>query len=657
MGLTDPFSPERQLPDPALAGQLVEARFGMSTDLVNEYDSESTAALDELASWDFSVPLENLDLGFGDVSPPNIGDAPIPDPIAPYESDMQPVEFPDISALRGLLDLADIVLDPTTIPTLEAQPPAVNIGDAPDDAIPDIPDDVPTITDKVLPTSPDITLPTEPVLEDIVLPAVPEIETLSFTGTLPVADLTPPEPMFVYNDVTYQSDLADAIKTKLYNDVVNGGTGLDPSVEQDIWDRALSRLNIEENKAYQQVLNNWAAWNNDMPDGILSGSLQEVLAESGRNKLDLNRDVAYKQADLAQNNTQFAITSGLVDEKQLMDFTNQINNRAFEVAKARVQSVIDAFNIKVGAFNAQLEGYKASAQVFESRIRAELSKVEIYRAQMEGAKIHGDLQAQKVEIYTQRVRAIQTLIDLYTAQLEGVRTQLAVDESKVSVFRARLDAVIARINGVTAKYNLYQSTIAGEAAKVDLYGNQVSAFSSEVQAAKTAADINLNEMQALVEGNKDKMALLASATNLYQADTQYEIGKEDVNAKVYTAQIGGYTAEVKRETDYLKNKVDSYRAQISEIAAEAELAIKEMDVNLRAATALQDINVEALKAAANIQAQKVASALTSVSASAQIGFSGNLSDAYSSSRTYNAIDRNSYDTGHRWNYNYNYNPS
>jgi hypothetical protein len=651
MGIIDP-SFDR--PDPALAGQLVEARFGMSTDLVKEYDAESSGALDELAGITFSIPLENIDLGFDDVAPPNIGDAPQPTKVDPYEDPTSPVVFPDLNYLSGLLDLATITLAETQLPTLEAQPPIVSVPDAPDDPIPDVPNDVPEVTDKDMPPVPDITLPPDPVLEDIELPVVPEVQTLNFDGVLPTVELIPPEPMFIYDEREYQSDLADAIRTKLYNDVTVGGTGLGAAIEQDIWDRTLTRLNTELDKAYNQVLTNFEGWNSDMPDGMLAGALSETIYENNRARLDANRDISIEQARLAQENTQFAITNGLVYEKQQMDFINQINNRAFEVAKAEVQATIDVFSIRVTAYNAQLEGYKAAAAAFESLVRAELTKVEIYKTQMEGAKIHGDLQEQKVAIYSQRVRALQTLIDLYNAQLEAVRTQVVVDEAKIKAFNAKLDAVVAQINGVMSKYNLYQAQIAGESAKVDLYGKQVDAYSAEVQAARVVADINNDQLQAAVESNKDKYQLLQNATDIYRADTQYELGKADTSARVYSSEVDGYEAEVRRETDYLKSKIDRYRAEVTAIATEAELAIKEVDVNLRAELAAKELQVEALKATANIQTQKVASALTGVSASAQIGFNAGLSDSYSISNSNNDNNIISYDTGYRWQYNYNF---
>lgn len=648
------YMDDQNTPDIGLAGHLVATRFGQSTDLVNAYDAASSSALNALANFDYTVPMENLDLATEDLDPPPIGDAPAPDRVTEYESQLTPVDFPNIASLRALLELVEITPEQVTLPTLGAVAPTVTIPVTPDDTIPTVPSNAPTASTPVIPTAPNATLPTSPTLEETTVPAVPEIESLTFEAELPTADLTVPEPAFVYSEATYQSDLADALNTKLYNDVVLGGTGLGATVEQAIWDRELSRLDTELDKTHQQTLTDWEAWNCDMPDGVLSGALREVAFESDRIKLDVSRDIAIEQARLAQQNTHFAITSGLVAEKQLMDYTNQVNTRAFEVAKFRVAAVIDAFNLKVNAYNAELEGYKTLAQVFESRIRAELSKLELYKAQIEGAKLHSELQSQKVELYNQQLQGVQTIINLYKAQMEGARLQLEVDKTNVDIFRAQIDAAVAQINGVTAKFNLYQASIAGEAAKVDLYGTQVDAYKTQVEASKIEADVNALVNQAEIESNKDKIAMFASAIERYKSDVQYELGKEDAGVKVYSAQIDEYEAEVKRETDYLKAKVDSYRAQVSEVMSRAELIIKEMDANLRAATAAKEIQMEALKAAANVQTQKVASALTSVSASAQIGFNGSLSDSYSKSAIVNdsfvITDSTDYREAHIYNY-------
>ena len=626
---------------PSTTGDIVASRFGTSADFVRNLNIVTTQSLPTLATSNFSVPVDDADISHSSLTPVAVGDPPSPTAVPEYTSQMQAVALADLEALRKLLGMVDVTISQVALPSLAAIEPGVVIPDAPDDILPKVPEDVPAVADPNIPNAPTLDMPAVPVLEEISLPAAPVLESLTFGGTLPTANLTAPEPMFVYNEGTYQSDLADAVRTRLYNDVIAGGTGLGATIEQDIWDRALSRLNIELSKIYTQVLNNWAAWNCEMPDGTLSGSLLEVMFEDSRNRLDQNRDIAVEQARLAQQNTQFAITNGMVYEKQLMDFTNQVNQRAFEVARYRVQAVIDAFNLKVSSFNARMEGYKVQAQVFESLIRAELAKIEAYKAQMEGAKILGDLQVQKVQIYTARVNALQVVIDLYRAQMEGAKLQTDIDKARIDAFRARIEAVVAQIGGVTAKYNLYQARIAGETAKVELFGKQVDAFATQVQATKVTADINLAEMQARVEGNKDKVAILTAALEKYKADAAYEAGKEDAYARGYTAQASRYAAEVDREGEYLRAKVETFKAQVNEVIGRAELAVKEMDARLQAATASKEMQLEAMKTTALINAQLAAAAMTSTSVSTQMGFNESLSSSNSTSSSESSSHNNS----------------
>jgi len=122
-----------------VASDLVTARFGMSEDLVNQYDAESVAALDALAVGDFSVPMGNLDLALETLDPPNIGEAPTPDAVTPYVTQAQPVTISDLAALRALLGLVDISVEQVDLPNLDAISPAISLPDAPDDALPTVP--------------------------------------------------------------------------------------------------------------------------------------------------------------------------------------------------------------------------------------------------------------------------------------------------------------------------------------------------------------------------------------------------------------------------------------------------------------------------------------------------------------------------------------
>ena len=99
------------------------------------------------------------------------------------------------------------------------------------------------------------------------IPSPPDIALPTFDGTLPVTDLTPPEEAFLYNEETYQSDLKDALLTKLYNDVTLGGTGLTDEVYETIKARGIDGLDYELEKAINRTDEVWASRGYELPPG------------------------------------------------------------------------------------------------------------------------------------------------------------------------------------------------------------------------------------------------------------------------------------------------------------------------------------------------------------------------------------------------------
>lgn len=633
----------REIPLTLGAKSAVESRFGLSTTLSAEAWENANDLLALMGTSSFTVDTAALDTTSG-LDAPNLGDAPNVTRPDAYESGIAAISFPDLTALREQLGLTTIELNSIDLPPLQAIAPSITLPDAPTDAIPDVPDGAPSVSDPDMPVAPSFTLPDAPTLNDLVIPAAPELSVASFEGTMPTMDLTPPEPMFVYNEATYESNVADAVRTKLYHDLVNGGTGLAEDVEAAIWSNYQAREAVKFEAQRTEVANRWAGSNFEFPPGALDDALTELEQNISREMNLASRDIAIKQAELAQQNTQFAITSGLVHEQQLMGYANQIAQRAFDKAKAAVEMAVTIYQAKVTAYTAQLEGYKTQAQVYEAKIRAELAKVELYRGQLEGIKVAADIQAQRVAIYSARIQALHTLIALYTAQLEGSKFKIDVDRVRLQAFAEQINAAKARIEGVTAKYNLYQARLAGETTKVDIYGKQVAAHKTEVEAKRIEADIDLAQVQAAIQANSEKVEILKAAIQKYSAEINAQTEEERTRATAYGAQTEMYKVDVGAKDAHVAQLVERYKAQVGEWQAEIDAAVKEAEVNLRTQTAMKEIQTRSIEAAANISAQMVASALSSVSASAQMGYSESLQNSYagresdSASRSYRCTE-------------------
>jgi len=606
------------------ASSLAGTRFNLGTFSVSAAYSNFTAALESLREmseefpWPYDpIPFDTVDLmgldGFRlyDPEPPDIEDIDVQLPPFPHT----PPEMPAFQ------------FDAVDIPTFDVVVPAFSIPDPPDVVWPTLDTEPPTPTDITIPTAPSITLPALPTLDGISVPSPPEITMPTFEGVAPSMDLTPPEPAFSWDEADYDSDLMQELKSKLLLDLQNGGSGLGAVIEQAIWDRALERQEVETEKTYNEALNMWSAKGHSLPQGALVSRLAEVRARIDQLNEDLNNDILIQESKLAQENTHFIIKAVVDWEKTYMTHLSGVQQRALEAAAKTVEMAIMIYGAKVEAYKAQLEAYKTYAQVFESRIRAEIAKVEIYKAQVEGIKVSVQIQAALIDAYKAQIAGIATLIDLYKAQMEGANIQAQYDATRIQAYKAVVEAYGIRVGAITSRYNAYQAQIGGEAEKANMYKTQVDAYSARIAASKVVADIDMTEMQLRVEHNKGEVQTYLGLIEKFKADIQRAIAEAEMIAKemgyktdVYTAEVGEFSAKA----DAL-SKV--YTGRVSERVAEYDVRVKESEIYMKKSVALYELQVESMKAAAQVSAQICASAISSASASVHLGLSESRSDS------------------------------
>lgn len=222
-------------------------------------------------------------------------------------------------------------------------------------------------------------------------------------------------------EVEYVSNIEQALRAKLYTDITEGGTGLAEDVEDAIYDRASDRLEYELTKNYDAALQDFEAWGVEMPDGVLAANLREVLAEGTRRRAELSKDVMISQADLAQKNTQFAVTSGLAFEKQRMDFVVGINDalakllgEAVEAVKADSSKNMSQAQIDVQVFAAEVEAFKADVNLASAYMGA---KAEALKAAGNQASANASLAASESE---SNLRVAAMLTSLRVEALKAV---------------------------------------------------------------------------------------------------------------------------------------------------------------------------------------------------------------------------------------------
>lgn len=553
-------------------------------------------------------------------------DWPVPDlspdvsalrPVAPSREDLQ------FNALTTpvkpvLVDIQEPEIP--VIPTLQAVFPAIADVVVPDATLPGDPGSAPSFEYPDLPIRPSYTLPELGALSDIVVPEMPTVDLPQFDGVEPINDLDPLQAELIYEEATYQSDVFDVMRAKLIQAFTDGGTGLDPEVEEAIWNRAKARAAREIEKAHDEAMTFWSSRGFSIPPGALQARLLEIWIEKTRSEADINDKILIQSSNLAQEFEKFYMTTGVQFEQQLRDHYHQIANRTLDAAKARVQASVDAYNARVTYYNVQLDAYKTQAAVYEAKIRGAVIELDAYKTAMEGARIRGELNAQQVSIYQAQLQAVQTVVDLYKAEMQAAAIRADIDRLKLEAFRATVEAYTAKIGAKTAEFNLYQAQIAGQESKVRLYSEQVKAYATQMDGAKTHLDAIRAKIDAFSEINKGRLQTYSSDVERYKADATVEATRVESLIKAYDSSVNAYATDIKLGELDLTAQVEAYKGRMEEAKSKAGMLLKQAEIELQAFLANRNLTMEATKAAAALLAQLAASALSAINASASGGY-------------------------------------
>ena len=167
-----------------------------------------------------------------------------------------------------------------------------------------------------------------------------------------------------------------------------------------------------------------------------------------------------------------------------------------------------------------------------------------------------------IEVYRLRLAGVETLVNLYRTEMENARIRSDVEMKRIEAFRAKVDAFTARIGAKTAEFNLYQARIAGEQAKAEVYSRQVEAFGRQVDAAKTEADVRIAQAGAVLEADRQKIEKYRADIEMYDSEVKKAIRKADILAKIYNTDVGSYDAAIRAAVQQAELRVKNHAVQM-----------------------------------------------------------------------------------------------
>ena len=95
----------------------------------------------------------------------------------------------------------------------------------------------------------------------------------------------------------------------------DGGTGIDPVIERQLWERDRTRVLNESSRAESEAAINWANRGFPLPPGALTGQIHQIRLDTQKKLSEQSRDIAIKRFDAGLENAKFAVKT-IIDSAQ-----------------------------------------------------------------------------------------------------------------------------------------------------------------------------------------------------------------------------------------------------------------------------------------------------------------------------------------------------
>jgi hypothetical protein len=260
------------------------------------------------------------------------------------------------------------------------------------------------------------------------LDTIPKVDTSIVTpGTLPT-DITEAISWFETN---YDETEFQLIMTQLTSDLSSGAGGLGGTIEQEIYDRAVARQNVDNDAKYREIEDYASSRGFDLPTGTMMGRLQEQANVIASNNLDINGKIFIEQADLAQKNQQFVITSIKDLDALSRNYESGINDRSLDYSKA-------VATIAVQRYAEQMRGYVAEAEANKIYVVVQLEALKSVVEANKGLISQFVAEAQAYQAEIGAISSKNTAVtDVYKTEIAGYESEnRAISENQKNILGA-----------------------------------------------------------------------------------------------------------------------------------------------------------------------------------------------------------------------------
>lgn len=578
-----PVPPTVELERPTSAGE------PLSTETIEDTLADAKEKFSELVVPVFTDTALAVQLP----TPPNSGLPTPPDQPAPFESPEYPdapeYETPLLPELRAI-----------TLPDLDAP-------------------DLSGVTAMISSLRAD--KPVSPVL-----PATPNFRDLSaYYYTLTNNQLT----AFVGNCAALAS-----VCPRLTELLAGDSIGIPAAVAQGLRDRAFVAEDRQAFQAEREALSDWLVRGFTLPGGALEAKLAQIRQLNRDKKAQLNRDLWLEEAKLEIENLRFALQQGIAYEGMLRDSWAKLYGVVQAMTSADIETALKVLEAAISLYKTQVEAWSVEFSTVKDQIQIELAKVEVYKSELEGQKLIGDLNQQDVELYKSRWEAVKAQADVYKTSVDAANGKLQAELGKLEYAAKRIQIYTAQVGAYGEEWKAYGIAAEAEKTKTELFRAQAQAFSARVDAYGKSVDAAKVMGEFDMDGLKLRLERWQGQLEQYKADVQTEVARIDAQVKASGVESDIYKAKAQVEGAYTEFEIRKLDYALSVDRLASEVALKTSDLEQTRELALQKMALEALDAVARTGSQLAGSAMSAMNVQASLSSGSTTSDQYSEVHTY-----------------------
>lgn len=622
---------------------VVSEQFSLATGYVSTLLADVTTFTNRLA--DAIYTTAPISITWTAIDPPSA--ATIPDPPAQLDDLLATLVWDQLGDIAGSKPAsASLVAPDLAIDDFTTAEPSLTIPDAPslDFGV------APTVDYGSKPVAPTLDVITVPDAPSITLPDAPtflSLSTPSFAGLdlhadkldaldgMPTLTLAAPTPYTYSPGPQYESTLLTTLKT-IINSRLAGGTGLNPTVEQAIWDRARSRESLLGAANEAEVLRTGEALGYHLPPGVTAAQLRTAQQDTVNRISTASREIAIKQADLEQENLKSAVTTGIELEGKTIDYSYNMERLAFESAKEVAENAIQVHNAGVEQYKALLAYYTELRENYRAIIEGERLKLDEYRALLQAEQTKADVNKTLVDQYKATIEAQLAFIRIFEAQLGAAKVQVEIEQARVASFGEEIRAYVAGVQGETAKIeaykinadaqktrvDAYEAGVRGELARVEVFKALVGAYQAKVGGQGEKARANLAYYEGLVRSK-------TAEWEAWSARVRGEAERFRAITSMSNAVLDSFKAKAEVVLKVAEQDIRRWEIGIKQYEAQANYTIAAQKINTDITQANRQATLDAAKVGAAVYAQLTGSAMNMIHASAGVSGTSSMSVGYS----------------------------